>query len=279
MWGSSAVKIQEERAKSEQSMAPAPDVNQYEGQGAGDRSPGHANAGSTTSPWGSVAGPEPLLSERVLVIDDCTLFRDNLVAVLVLNGFPAPAVAWDLPSLVAALADASVRIVLLNMRSRGSHLLLSAAKEMNPALRVVALGASEADEAEVVACAEAGVWGYHMRTDTLNDLIVLVHNVATGMPSCPPRVSAILLRRLSSLAAQAQPEDRELALTAREIQILRMLELGRSNRDIATHLSIAIHTVKNHVHSVLTKLGVSTRAEAAALSRTMRIDTGSTRRN
>ncbi|CAN5377695.1 hypothetical protein BH11ACT6_BH11ACT6_44380 [soil metagenome] len=279
MWRSSAVKIQEERAKSEQSMAPAPDVNQYDGQGSGDRSPGQANAGATTSPWGSVAGPEPLLSERVLVIDDCTLFRDNLVAVLVLNGFATPAVAWDLPSLVAALADASVRIVLLNMRSRGSHLLLSAAKEMNPALRVVALGASEADEAEVVACAEAGVWGYHMRTDTLNDLIVLVHNVATGMPSCPPRVSAILLRRLSSLASQAQPEDRELALTAREIQILRMLELGRSNRDIATHLSIAIHTVKNHVHSVLTKLGVSTRAEAAALSRTMRIDTGSTRRN
>jgi DNA-binding NarL/FixJ family response regulator len=118
-----------------------------------------------------------------------------------------------------------------------------------------------------------------MRTDTLKDLIVLVNNVATGMPSCPPRVSAILLRRLSSLAAQPQPEDRELALTAREIQILRMLELGRSNRDIATHLGIAIHTVKNHVHSLLTKLGVSTRAEAAALSRTIRIDSGTTRKN
>jgi DNA-binding NarL/FixJ family response regulator len=53
-----------------------------------------------------------------------------------------------------------------------------------------------------------------------------------------------------------------------------MLELGLSNQDIATHLCIAVHTVKNHVHSLLSKLGVSTRAEAAALSRTPRYTEG-----
>jgi DNA-binding NarL/FixJ family response regulator len=53
-----------------------------------------------------------------------------------------------------------------------------------------------------------------------------------------------------------------------------MLELGKSNKDIAAQLRIAVHTVKNHVHSLLTKLGVSTRAEAAAFSRTTRIDSG-----
>jgi DNA-binding NarL/FixJ family response regulator len=57
-----------------------------------------------------------------------------------------------------------------------------------------------------------------------------------------------------------------------------MLELGRSNRDIAAQLRIAVHTVKNHVHSLLTKLGVSTRAEAAALARSTRMDRG-TRKN
>jgi DNA-binding NarL/FixJ family response regulator len=53
-----------------------------------------------------------------------------------------------------------------------------------------------------------------------------------------------------------------------------MLELGLSNQDIAAQLCIAVHTVKNHVHSLLTKLGVSTRAEAAALSRTLRYTKG-----
>jgi DNA-binding NarL/FixJ family response regulator len=53
-----------------------------------------------------------------------------------------------------------------------------------------------------------------------------------------------------------------------------MLELGLSNRDIAAQLAIAVHTVKNHVHSLLTKLGVSSRAEAAALSRTIRLNRG-----
>jgi DNA-binding NarL/FixJ family response regulator len=83
-----------------------------------------------------------------------------------------------------------------------------------------------------------------------------------------------LLRRLSALASRRQPAAKELVLTAREAQILRMLELGRSNRDIAAQLAIAVHTVKNHVHSLLTKLGVSSRAEAAALSRTIRLNRG-----
>jgi DNA-binding NarL/FixJ family response regulator len=72
------------------------------------------------------------------------------------------------------------------------------------------------------------------------------------------------------LASQRQPEVKELVLTAREIQILRLLESGLSNQEVAQHLCIALPTVKNHVHSVLRKLGVSTRGEAAAYARSMR---------
>ena len=60
----------------------------------------------------------------------------------------------------------------------------------------------------------------------------------------------MLVRRLSALAARRQPAATELVLTPREVQILRMLEMGLSNRNIADQLGIAIHTVKNHVHSV-----------------------------
>ena len=71
----------------------------------------------------------------------------------------------------------------------------------------------------------------------------------------------MLLRRLLALATRRQTAAKELVLTARKAEILRMLEMGLSNRNIADHLGIAIHTVKNHVHSVFTRLGVSTRAE------------------
>ena len=217
-----------------------------------------------------VDSDDALRDGNLLIIDDCTLDRENLAAIFALNGIPAPSVAWDLPSLVRALDGSEPSVVLLNIASRDSVLLLRAAMDISPNVRVIILGASENNESEIVACAEAGVAGFHMRNDSLEDLLVLIRKVAAGETTCPPRVSAILLRRLSALASQRLPSAKELALTTREAQILRMLELGRSNQDIATQLSIAVHTVKNHVHSLLTKLGVSTRAEAAALSRTIR---------
>ena len=210
-----------------------------------------------------------LRDARVLVVDDCTLYRDYLAAVLAAHGALAPGVAWDVPSLIASFDATLPRVILLNMTTRESAMLLRQALKLGSHVRVIVLGVSEHDESEIVACAEAGVAGYHLRNESLQDLIVLIHKVAGGESLCSPKVSAILLRRLSALASQRQPAAKELVLTAREIQILRMLELGLANRDIAERLCIAVHTVKNHVHSLLTKLGVSSRAQAAALARTI----------
>lgn len=215
--------------------------------------------------------PDPLLDARILIIDDCTLYRENLAATFVANGTTRPSVAWDLPSLVAELEGTNPNIVLLSIGTRDNLTLLQAALQVSPTARVIVMGVSEDDESDIVACAEAGVAGYHMRTESLDHLLGLIRKVVAGESVCSPRVSAILLNRLSTLAAQRQPPPaRELVLTAREAQILRMLEAGLSNRDIASQLCIAVHTVKNHVHSLLSKLDVSTRAEAAALSRTIR---------
>jgi len=240
----------------------------------GDQDWPRNGTGSFQVDWERTDPEDPLRNEHILIIDDCTLDRDNLAAIFALNGMAAPSVAWDLPSLVKALDGAAPSVVLLNLATRDSALLLRAAMDISPRVRVIVVGASEDNETEIVACAEAGVAGYHMRADSLEDLLALIRKVAAGETSCSPAVTAILLRRLSTLASQRQPAAKELALTTREAQILRMLELGRSNQDIAVQLSIAVHTVKNHVHSLLTKLGVSTRAEAAALSRTIRLHHG-----
>jgi DNA-binding NarL/FixJ family response regulator len=203
-----------------------------------------------------------------LIVDDCTLYRENLAAVLAANDRAAPRVAWDLPSLRSALEECTPDVVLLSMSTRDSAVLLRTTIASDPVAKVIAVGVSEDDESTIVACAEAGVTGYHLRSESLNDLLLLLRKVARGESACSPRVAAILLQRLSTLAAERKPGAEELVLTAREIQILRMLEMGLSNRDIADQLCIALHTVKNHVHSVLGKLGVSTRAQAVAASRT-----------
>ena len=211
---------------------------------------------------------------RVLILDDCRLFRECLAGTLEFSGTPEPAVAWDLASLVQVLREADVGVVLLSMTTHGSHLLLRATMDIDPTMRVIVLGVSEDDETGIVACAEAGVVGYHMRSDSFDDLVVLMHKVVAGEICCPPSVAAILLQRLLTLTSQPPAVVQDLALTAREVQILGMLELGRSNRDIAERLDIAVHTVKNHVHSLLAKLGVTTRAQAAAMWRTYRSDRG-----
>jgi len=222
------------------------------------------------SPWGAAEAFDAFEYGSILIIDDCTLYRETLATIFAANDIAMPSVAWDLPSLVAALHDISPTVILLSMGTRESKMLLRASVEFSPSTRVIALGLSEDDEREIIACAEAGVAGYHMRTESLDDLLVLIRKVAAGGAFCSPGVSAILLRRLSTLAAQKAPVESELVLTAREAQILRMLEMGLSNRDIGAQLCIAVHTVKNHVHAVLTKLGVSSRAEAAARYRAMR---------
>jgi DNA-binding NarL/FixJ family response regulator len=218
-----------------------------------------------------------LRDTKVLIIDDSKLYREYLACVLSSTGAASPSVAWDSSSLVTAFEGMTPRVVVLNTATRDSAMLLRQALIMNPGARVIVLGMSEDDECEIVACAEAGVAGYHMRTESLEDLILLIRKVAAGESLCSPGVSAILLRRLSALASQRQRTVEEPVLTAREIQILRMLELGLSNRDIAEQLCIAVHTVKNHVHSLLAKLGVCTRAQAAALSRTMQCAEGEPR--
>jgi DNA-binding NarL/FixJ family response regulator len=214
---------------------------------------------------------------RILIVDDCTLYRENLAAVLGADRAVAPGVAWDLPSLLTALEEGTPHIVLLSTSTKDSAALLKTIVASSPDAKVIAMGVSENDEPTIVACAEAGVTAYHLRSESFNDLLLMIRNIRHGDTGCPPRVGAILLRRLSILAAERQPEPEELVLTAREIQILRMLEKGLSNRDIADQLCIALHTVKNHVHSVLGKLGVSSRAQAVAVSRSMQYSTVSSK--
>lgn len=204
----------------------------------------------------------------ILVIDDSCLYREGLAAALRQGAGPVEVrTAHDAGTISETLAQWPPHIILLNLASAGSRELLPALGHAAPDSRIVVLGLSEADEEDIVAFAEAGVAGYLMRSEPLEHLLDQIRTVIAGGTMCSPRVAAVLLRRVRTLAAQPAAAGRVPVLTAREDQVLDLVALGLSNRDIAGRLTIETRTVKNHVHNILEKLGVHRRAEAVAMAR------------
>jgi len=203
---------------------------------------------------------------KVLVVDDSAMYREGLAASLAAEwGESAVHSAADLASMRMAIDRQVPDVILLNLASADSHALFLAARQASPASRVVVIGVRERDEDEIVACADLGVAGYHLRSEPLERLMTLIVAVDAGETMCSPRVTAIIMARLSSLAANQAPAARVLGLTPREVQILRLVDLGLSNKEIADRLCVEVHTVKNHMHNVLAKCGVRRRADAAAI--------------
>ncbi|WP_435592828.1 LuxR C-terminal-related transcriptional regulator [Nocardia sp. bgisy118] len=201
-------------------------------------------------------------------MDDSALYREGLATILAEEWGPdAVCTASDLGSMSAAIGRDGPDIILLNLASEDSRALLLAARATSSATRVVVLGVREHDRDEIIECAELGVAGYHLRSEPLDQLLKLIVAVAAGDSLCSPRVTAILLARISANAAPQASEARVLGLSPREAQILELVDLGLSNREIADRLCIEVHTVKNHMHNLLAKLGVRRRAEAAAVLR------------
>ncbi|OKH69950.1 hypothetical protein EB72_26860 [Mycobacterium sp. SWH-M1] len=212
----------------------------------------------------------------VLVVDDCALHREVLASALLSMGIAVIRTAWDLPSLIGTLESTTPQVILVNMATVGVNTLLRAACSLSPDVPLIAVGVSEDDSDTIFACAAARVKAFHTRSESLADLLLLITLVAQGKVAYPPKIAATLMGDNTAVAGRRRRTlDREL--TDREIQILKLLELGHSNQEIAERLSIAVHTVKNHVHSLLTKLGVSTRGEAAALSPRIRPNQRSSR--
>lgn len=208
----------------------------------------------------------PTSACRVLVVDDSRLYRDGLVEHLSARfGAGAVSEAASLAALHTQLAVVAPDVVAVNLASCESGELLAAIADRRPKSQVIVVGLDASDERQVITCAEAGVSGYVTRDYSLVDLVAVIDEVASGGTHIPPLISALLLRRVREAGRQRTKPARLQALTQREIQILRLIGAGLSNRDIADELTIELHTVKNHVHSLLTKLGVRRRGEAAAV--------------
>ena len=165
-----------------------------------------------------------------------------------------------------SLAPLQPDIVLLNTPLRAASDAITRLRAVAPGVKVIALAIDENLE-DVVAWAQAGAAGYIPSTAALHDVAPLLADIVRGEQPCAARVAAGLLRRVGDMgpskglaAATASPTTP----TAREMQVLEMISSGLSNKEIARRLNIGLATTKSHVHSLLGKLGLQRRGQAAA---------------
>ena len=165
----------------------------------------------------------------------------------------------------AQLADLQPDVVLLDVGSRGGLDMPPHFREVMPDVKIVAIAVNDVEQ-EVLACAEAGVSGFVSRNGSIQDVVAAVHCAVRSELVCSPRLAALMFSRLATGARRTAEPDAG-ALTRREHEIASLMTQGLCNKEIARALRIQSATVKNHIHSILSKLQVRRRGEVAARMR------------
>lgn len=208
---------------------------------------------------------------RILIISDVRLYREGLALSLSRRGMIAYlGTGGNVSAAIAQVEDLDPDILVLDVAMPGSLGLAKSVRTAAPAVRVIAFAVSEIDH-EVLACAEAGIAGYVPRDASETDLAAAIENAMRGDLCLSPHMAGLVFRHVAALSSQCSATPDSSALTRREHQILKLIEQGMANKEIARELKISNPTVKNHVHRILEKLQVRRRGEAAACVRASRL--------
>lgn len=203
---------------------------------------------------------------RILISAEVLLYSEGLALLLGREADMAVvATATTRKEMLACVAALRPDVVLVDSAMSVGVASVTEIRRRASDVRIVVLGLSDADPA-IIEWAEAGVSGFVTRDGSRAELVATIHSATLGEALCSPRVAARLLHRVAALAAE-RAERQPGVLTAREAQIVGLIDEGLSNKEIAGRLQIGVPTVKSHVHSILEKLGVRRRGEAAARMR------------
>jgi DNA-binding NarL/FixJ family response regulator len=214
------------------------------------------------------------VSVRVLLADDQALFREALATLL--SARPEVTVVGEAGDGAEALGRCAalqpdVVLMDLHMPVLDGIAATRRLRVEQPGVRVLALTTFDDDE-DVFAALRAGALGYLLKDVSGDRLVEAVLAAARGESVLQPSVAAKVVARVARMADDVPPPRAQPLvdpLSDRELEVLRLLAEGRSNREIATTLFLAEGTVKNHVTTVLAKLGVRDRTQAALRARAL----------
>ena len=205
----------------------------------------------------------PVTGIRLLIVDDHPIVRDGLRGVFDGEpGFEVVGEAGDGEQALARAAASRPDVVLMDLRmpTMGGVEAIRRLRADQPDVRVLVLTTYDT-ESDVLPAIEAGATGYLLKDAPREDLIRAVRAAAAGQPVLAPTVAQRLMTRVQVPAAAPATSD---ALTDRELEVLRLVASGATNRESARQLFISEATVKTHLLHVYGKLGVRDRAAAVA---------------
>lgn len=206
----------------------------------------------------------------VLLVDDHALFREGLS--MIISGQPDLEVVGEASDgLEATVKAAELRptLVLMDIQMPVMDGIEAARriKQDLPGTTIVMLTVRD-DEEKLFDAIKSGAQGYLLKNMHSTELVTMIHRALSGEVAIPPRLAGQMLeefRRLSRLPPRAQAEVEDLS--AREMDVLKLVAAGKTDKEIALALSLSIHTVKTHLRSILAKLHVSGRRQAAQAAR------------
>jgi DNA-binding NarL/FixJ family response regulator len=212
---------------------------------------------------------------RLLVVDDHEVVRQGLVALL--DRRPEFQVVSEAGTVAEAIEQArrfQPDLVIMDVRlPDGSG--IEACREIRselPSTRIVML-TSYPDEEAVLSAIVAGASGYLLKQVRARDLVAALEAVGRGESLLDPAVTEKVLERVRRIATGGY-QDELAALTAQEQKILLLVAEGKTNKEIAAEVFLSDKTVKNYVSSILSKLNLERRAQAAAFVAKHRIGSG-----
>jgi DNA-binding NarL/FixJ family response regulator len=175
--------------------------------------------------------------------------------------------ATSVDEALAQVSGADLALVSTRLPDNGALRMTEAVLEEHPAVKIVVLGLRESEK-QILRYVEAGADGYVLRDNSVDKLLDTIRAAADEEALVSPDIAYALMSRVSELAQLFSDVEAGISdpadLTPREREVLELVSEGLTNRQIAERLYIEVGTVKNHVHSILQKLDVSSRNDAAA---------------